>query len=158
MINVTVKAADINDLKGINQIITACVYSWDLPDRVKRLTLQSYLYDETDFDHLDIFVATDSNNKILGLAALESAQTMDLPGNQTGLLLHGIYVDPHYQNQHIGEKLLSLSFQHVKDNHLKGLLVKAQASANSYFGHQGFEHLPVINPDKDYPHRWWKLV
>ena len=48
--------------------------------------------------------------------------------------------------------------EHVKQQQMQGLLVKAQPDANSYFEKQGFECLPVNNINKDYPYRWWKLV
>ena len=158
MVDISVRPAKGEDLTSINQIITDCVYRWDLSDRVKRLTLQSYLYDSHDLDHLDIFVATNKGGDMLGVAALESANSSDLPANLSGLLLHGLYVAPEYQRKQVGNKLMDHSMEHVKQQQMQGLLVKAQPDANSYFEKQGFECLPVNNINKDYPYRWWKLV
>ena len=36
-----------------------------------------------------------------------------------------------------------------------GVLVKAQADAEGFFGSQGLQKLPVLQPDRDYPHRYW---
>ncbi|MEJ2214253.1 MAG: GNAT family N-acetyltransferase [Gammaproteobacteria bacterium] len=158
MVDISVRPASGEDLTTINQIITDCVYSWNLSDRVKRLTLQSYHYDILDLDHLDIFVAANKDDDILGIAALESANSSDLPANLTGLLLHGLYVAPDHQKKQVGKILIDHSMEHVKQQQMLGLLVKAQPDANSYFEKQGFERLPVDNISKDYPHRWWKAT
>jgi N-acetylglutamate synthase-like GNAT family acetyltransferase len=158
MVDISVRPASGEDLTTINQIIKDCVYSWNLSDRVKRLTLQSYHYDILDLDHLDIFVAANKDDDILGIAALESANSSDLPANLTGLLLHGLYVAPDHQKKQVGKILIDHSLEHVKQQQMLGLLVKAQPDANSYFEKQGFERLPVDNISKDYPHRWWKAT
>jgi N-acetylglutamate synthase-like GNAT family acetyltransferase len=158
MVDISVRPASGEDLTTINQIIKDCVYSWNLSDRVKRLTLQSYHYDILDLDHLDIFVAANKDDDILGIAALESANSSDLPANLTGLLLHGLYVAPDHQKKQVGKILIDHSMEHVKQQQMLGLLVKAQPDANSYFEKQGFERLPVDNISKDYPHRWWKAT
>jgi len=36
-----------------------------------------------------------------------------------------------------------------------GVLVKAQADAEGFFGSQGLQKLPVLQPNRDYPHRYW---
>mgnify|MGYP001557148571 CR=1 FL=1 len=156
MNDIAIRKASVADLDDINNIIHKCVFSWDLPDRVKRLTVQSYCYDEFDLDNLDIFVATDSLKFLVGVASLEQATKADLPETSSGLLLHGLYVNPEYQHQGVGQKLIHQSFQHVRHHQLQGLLVKAQCNANSYFDQQGFEKLAVNDANRDYPHRWWK--
>lgn len=156
MVKITIRQAKESELKVINDIIKACVFAWNLPDRVKRLTFGSYQYNRYDLEHFDIFVSINASKQIVGVAALEAINTIELPEGQTGLLLHGLYVDPEFQNQTIGQQLLQFSFQRVKSEQLDGLLVKAQVDANHYFKKQGFEHLPVMDADKDYPHRWWK--
>ena len=158
MIKVSIRQANESELKVINDIIRACVFAWNLSDRVKRLTVSSYQYDSFDLEYFETFVAIDSSKRIVGVATLEKINTLILPEGQTGLLLHGLYVDPTFQNQRIGQQLLQFACQRVKSEELDGLLVKAQVNANSFFKQQGFEHLPVIDADKDYPHRWWKKI
>ncbi len=154
--SIQTRPANASDLDAINALISLCVMGWDLPERVKRLSIGSYQYNELDLQHLHLFVALDSSGHIVGVVALEEADTSELPGAQTGLLLHGLYTSPDNQRQGIGKKLLKLAFDRVRDQQLNGLLVKAQADANSYFQKQGFSLLPVVDHNKDYPHRWWK--
>jgi hypothetical protein len=33
--------------------------------------------------------------------------------------------------------------------------VKAQADAEGFFEAQGLQTLPVLQPDQEYPHRYW---
>lgn len=158
MIKISIRKAKASELKVVNDIIRACALGWNLPDRVKRLTVSSYQYNNFDFEHFEIFVAIDTSNRVVGVAALEEINTLNIPEEQSGLLLHGLYVDPAFQNQSIGQRLLQFSLQRVKSEELDGLLVKAQIDANRFFEKQGFKHLPIIDGDKDYPHRWWKKI
>ncbi len=155
---VTVRLASEDDLPAINAIIEACVMGWDLPERVKRLSLDSYRYHAQDLDHLAVYVATSATGEVVGVAALEQADEKDLPANRTGLLLHGIYVMPGWQRSGVGKQLLARAFEAACEQGVDGLLVKAQADANSYFASQGFNPLPVVDPGRDYPHRWWRAV
>ena len=54
---ITVRLAKISDLPEINRLIEAAEMTWKLPDRVKRLALSSYFYNEIDFAHLEIIIA-----------------------------------------------------------------------------------------------------
>ena len=155
---IKIRPVNASDLDAINTIISSCVMGWNLPERVKRLSIGSYQYNDHDLQHLQLFVALDSANRILAVSALEEADISDLPDAQTGLLLHGLYVLPDCQKQGIGNQLIQLAMEKVREKQLDGLLVKAQADANSYFQKQGFSLLPVVNHNKDYPHRWWKTA
>ena len=151
-----IRQASTADLPAIDAIIERCVMGWDLPPRVKRLSLESYRYRPEDLAHLDLIVAEVTDGPIAGVAALEPANPRDLPVGQHGLLLHGLYVDPDRQRQGIGQALLAQAMERVRRRHADGLLVKAQADANPFFASQGFSRLPVEDPARDYPHRWWK--
>lgn len=146
-----------NDLPAINKIIEAAIMRWNLPERVKRLSLPSYFYNEQDLHHLDIVVAKQDEN-LIAVASWEQAENNDIPGNQTGLLLHGLYVHPDHQNQGIGKKLLEAAENAVRNKGLNGLLVKAQADATGYFIKQGMVEVEILNTTRDYAHRLWKLV
>ncbi len=154
----TIRGATTTDLPAINSIIELCVMGWNLPDRVKRLSLDSYRYRPDDLDHLDIFIAETPEGVISGIAALEPASQRDLPAGKHGLLLHGLYVAPEKQRHGIGAALLGKAMEKVAAEKADGLLVKAQADASSYFAAQGFSRLPIEDPEKDYPNRWWKTA
>lgn len=147
-----------DDLEAVNAIIESCVMGWNLPERVKRLVLGSYRYNPHDLAHFDICLGETTDGRIVGVAALEEAAPPDLPTGQSGLLLHGLYVDPAHQHQGIGRRLLAAALASVRQQHKEGLLVKAQADASGFFRAQGFIDLPVENENRDYPHRWWKPV
>ena len=153
-----IRAATVTDLAAVNAIIEACVMAWDLPERVKRLSLDSYRYDEHDLAQFDIFVAIDDRGEVIGVAALGQADARDLPAEQTGLLLYGIYVMPTRQRGGVGMLLLRHALEQARNRGMDGLLVKAQVDANRYFAAKGFTSLPVADPVRDYPHRWWKTV
>ena len=153
-----IRPATTDDLANINAIIEACVMSWDLPDRVKRLSVNSYQYSELDLKHLSVVVAVTASNEIAGVAAWEPANPSDLPENTTGNLLHGLYVSPMHQNRGIGALLTEHALTTSLRDQTDGLLVKAQADANGFFEKQGFNKLPIRDTARDYPHRWWKPV
>ena len=129
--------------------------AWQLPERVKRLSLPSYRYHPHDLDHLHIVVAEDANHAIVGLASWEPASPRDLPAGTRGLLLHGLYVDPSSQRQGMGSQLLAAAATAARDQGVDGLLVKAQADANGFFAARGLQRLAVDDPARDYPHRYW---
>ena len=156
---VHLRHAGITDIDAINRVIALAIAQWSLPERVKRLTLPSYLYTELDLDHLEIIAAEISGSKtIVGLATLEPASSNLLPEHETGLLLHGLYVEPAYQHQQIGRKLIDRCLQTVANRRLGGLLVKAQPEAAAFFHKLGMRLLQATDPERDYPHRFWLPV
>ncbi len=50
-VDVKVRAETKIVLDAINHVIEAAVMIWDLPERVKRLSLSSYYYTEQDLNH-----------------------------------------------------------------------------------------------------------
>ena len=153
---ITLRPSTKADLDAINRVIEAAVMTWDLPERVKRLSLSSYRYNEWDFEHLEMRVAEDSKQNIVGIAAWEQADPKDTPAGHTALLLHGIYVDPSHHHQGIGRQLFRTAEQAVRKHSYDGLLVKAQQDANGFFLSQGMSRLPVEDPRRHYTNRFWK--
>ncbi len=155
---VNIRTARLDDLSAINAIIESAVMSWKIPDRVKRLSLPSYCYYEIDFQHLEIVVAEDHRQNIIGLAAWEQADSADAPVEQAALLLHGIYVDASHHHQGVGRQLLRAAEAVVVENKssFDGLLVKAQADAIGFFTLLGMKRLAVEDSARDYEHRFWK--
>jgi N-acetylglutamate synthase-like GNAT family acetyltransferase len=153
---VALRPAQLEDLDDINRVIEAAVMGWDLPERVKRLSLSSYLYTRVDFDHLEMVVAENNTQCIVGVATWESADEKDVPHGQAALLLHGIYVEPAMQGYGIGSQLFHYAEAAVEQHQAHGLLVKAQASANSFFVAQGMRRLPDNEDQQRYANRFWK--
>lgn len=152
------RQGSVDDLQAVNELVTTCVSGWDIPERVKRLSMSSYLYSPLDLQHLTLFIVENQADEIIGVAAIEEAETTDLPASSRGLLLHGIYVSPDNQQQGVGKQLLRKAIDAVKSRRLTGLLVKAQADATGFFIAQGFDSLPVTDDSRDYPHRFWLAV
>ena len=130
--------------------------TWNLPQRVKRLSLPSYRYTNLDFDHLEIVVAEDDQHKVIGVAAWEQANAKDAPAERTALLLHGIYVDPPHQRRGVGRELFRRAERAVRKHQYGGLLVKAQEDATGFFLSQGMSRLRVEDPAHHYANRFWK--
>ena len=156
--DITLRTARQTDLEAINRVIEAAVMTWDLPERVKRLSLPSYRYTSVDFEHFEIVVAEDDRQSMLGVAAWEPADSKDAPAGQTALLLHGIYVHPSYHHQGVGGLLFPAAERAVRKHDCDGLLVKAQEDANGFFVSQGMSRLQVDDPLRHYANRFWKSI
>jgi len=148
----------VGDLVRANAVIEAAVMTWDLPDRVKRLSLPSYRYDAHELSHLTLLGAEDDGGDILGVAAWEPADSAEVPDDSTGLLLHGLYVVPALHRRGIGSQLLDAAVHAARDGGFHGLLVKANPDARSFFAAKGMRTLPVGDARRDYPYRVWMDV
>lgn len=155
--SLTQRPATAEDLDAVNAVVSAAVMSWDLPDRVKRLSLPGYLYQAQDLDHLHLVLVL-AGERVLGVAAWEAAADQAVPGRGPTLLLHGLYVDPGRQRAGIGSGLLDAALAAAKEGGFRGLLVRAQRDAQPFFRARGFEPLPVADPERDYPYRLWRAV
>lgn len=155
---ISIRPAVKSDLGEINRVIESAIMTWNLPDRVKRLSLSSYRYTTFDFQHLDMVVAEDASHNIVGVAAWEEADARDTCSGQAAILLHGIYVQPSCQHHGIGKRLFQVAGQASRVNHYHGLLVKAQIDAEGFFQAMGMKSLPVENEQRDYARRLWKQV
>jgi len=152
------RRATAADLDAINTLIEAAIGTWDLPDRVKRLSLASYRYHSLDLEHLELSVAEDATGAIVGVAAWEKADPRDAPEGARALLLHGIYVAPDLHGGGIGSRLVEVASSAARAAGFDGLLVKAHPSACGFFEACGFQRLAVTDPSRDYPHRFWRSV
>lgn len=147
---------DSEQLDRINRVVAAAIGTWDLPERVKRISIPVYLYHESDLPHMQ-FVAARSgeSDEIVGFAAVEEADPAEGPA-RGAMLLHGIYVDPRYLRGGIGSALLAAAEKLAASNGASGLLVKAQPDALPFFEACGYHKLPVTDRTRDYEHRFWK--
>jgi N-acetylglutamate synthase-like GNAT family acetyltransferase len=151
-----IRHADSDDLDNINRVIDEAVMTWQLPERVKRLSLASYRYQALDLDHLQIQLA-ETDHTILGLAAVDD-EPVPVSDRGMGLLLHGLYVSPQHHHQGIGAELFEAIESLARQRQLDGILVKAQKDAVGFFEKQGMAKLPVENDARDYANRYWKGV
>ena len=158
MAAVHLRKAEEADLAALNAVIERAVVTWNLPERVKRLSLATYRYQPQDLAHLHLVVAEDAGEAIVGVAAWEPAAARDLPAGKHALLLHGLYVDPAHARRGIGSRLLEAALEAACEQGFDGLLVKAQSDATTFFAARGMEPLPVADAARDYPHRFWKAV
>ena len=155
-LKVALRTASTGDLPAVNAVIERAIQCWDLPERVKRLCLPIYTYDAVDFRHLDISVA--EVDSIVGVSAWARADERDDPSGRGALLFHGVYVDPAWHGHGIGTQLLERAIAAACASTLGGVLVKAQRGAEGFFRARGLDRLPVLDPDRDYPHRYWRGV
>ena len=130
--------------------------TWKLPDRVKRLVLPSYFYDEVDLEHFLIFVAVEADS-IIGVASLDT-QSQRVEGNYSALLLHGMFIDPARQRSGIGSQLLEHAENLIREHKVDALIVKVQKDAEEFFKAKGLKKLAVNDPDREYENQYWKLV
>ena len=144
------------DLDAANAVIEAAIMTWDLPERVKRLSLASYRYDAHDLEHLTIMSALDAAEAIVGVAAWEPASVADTPDGVKGLLLHGIYVIPALHHTGIGSRFIGAAIRAARQGRFDGMLVKANRDAQGFFFSRGLQQLPTENARRDYPYRFWR--
>ena len=154
LFGIMVREASPDDLASVNQVIRSAIMSWGTPDRVKRLSLPVYSYSLQDMKYLSMYVGQNETG-IVGVAACEPAQDSETPIRKTGVLLHGIYVRSDRHRQGVGTELLCEARRHAQRCGADGLLVKAHSEACGFFSAQGLRMLPVINPYRDYPYRFW---
>ena len=152
------RTARPDDIEAINAVIEAAVMGWNLPERVKRLSLATLKYSRYDLDHFELWVVETADGEVAGAAAWTPAGAKDLPPATRGLLLHGIYVDPAQQHRGLGARLLERARSAAAAGGYDGLLAKAQPGAEGFFAKQGLVKLPVRDPARDYPHRYWLAV
>lgn len=153
----SIRPAEKQDLGAINPVIEAAVRTWQLPERVIRLTLPTYKYNEMDLRHMSIVVACEEQ-AIVGVAAWEQADPIDAQPNTRALILHGIYVDPAQHRQGIGAALFRAAEQAMQEQKLDGILVKAQKGSEAFYQSQGMQKLDVVDEKREFENRYWKAI
>ncbi len=154
----SLRPARPGDLDAINGLVAEAVEDWPLPERVRRLALPAYRYTEADLMFLEVTVL-ERAGEVVGAAAWETAETRELPeGAADGLLLHGLYVGRAARGQGVGRQLVEACRSAAHEAGVAGVLVKAQASAASFFAAMGFVPVPVRDRDRDYEQRYWWAV
>ena len=154
----TFRPATPIDLPTVNHVIEAAVMNWQLPERVKRLSLSSYRYDAADLMHLTLWLAENDRGEAVAVAGWEPADTTDLPDGKLALLLHGLYVLPTLHGKGLGQRLLELTEHSAAKDGYDRVLVKAQTEAISFFRHHDYQELPIEDDVRHYSHRLWKNI
>lgn len=155
---VKLRSATTDDLLFVNGIIEAAVMSWALPERVKRLSMPSYRYDTKALEGVNMQLASDADDDIVGLIAWQTPTGNDVLEDRKALLLHGVFVDTPNHRHGVGRKLVACCLAAAREQALDGVLVKAQPDALDFFKALKFEQLPVIDEELDYKHRYWLAV
>ena len=155
LVNIRLRRGKTDDLDAVNAIIHAAIMTWDIPERVKRLSLPIYRYNAHDLEHLTLIIAESNAGEMVGIATWEDADAADVPGGQRGLLLHGIYVHPEQRQRGIGSRLLEAALQAGREKDFDGLLVKANPDAQGFFLGRGLMPLAMEHPGREYPYRYW---
>lgn len=150
----TLRPLTAADLPAANAVIESAVMTWGVPERVKRLSLPSYRYDVGDLGHLALVGALDPSGRIEGVAAWEPTDPGDSPNGRSTLLLHGIYVRPDLHRRGIGTHLLQAARKAASDGGYRAIMVRANPDARAFFESSGWRPLPVLDADRDYPHRY----
>jgi N-acetylglutamate synthase-like GNAT family acetyltransferase len=145
------------DLDRINDIIKAAIDTWQLSERVKRMSLPLYYYQNDDLIHMQFLIAEITDVGIVGLAALEETDMIELPDPQRTMLFHGLYVNPYYHRQGIATRLVESAELCASKHGANGLLVKAQADSAPFFSKKGFTKLLVEDCSRDYGYRFLKI-
>lgn len=153
--DIRLRPATENDLESINRIIDAAIMTWDLPERVRRLSLSSYHYTPIDLQHYVIIVAVRLGH-IVGVIAWDS-EPHQVNEKRNGILIHGLYVEPALHRMGIGMRLFRYAEQAVAAAYQDaGLWVKAQKEAEGFYRACGMRKLAVDDLAYDYEHRYWK--
>jgi len=151
------RQAQAEDIEALNGVIERAIMTWKLPERVKRLSLSIYRYQPHDLEHLHIVLAEDAAHGVVGVAAWELANPVTYRQASTGFYCMGS-MSIRIPASRCGTKLLDATLHAARELGMDGLLVKAQADANGFFAARGLERLPVLDPARDYPSRFWKAV
>lgn len=154
MTKMTLRPGGLGDLDAVNRIITRAIGTWNVSERVKRLSLPVYHYQGEDLEHLELLMAMNGDEPV-AVAAWEPAEPKQMPAGKTGLLLHGLYVDPDVARCGIGSSLLAACRDAAEQQGFDGVLVKATRDAVGFFERSSLARLPVLREGRDYDLRYW---
>ena len=150
-----VRSAGFTDLTTVNLIIKSAVESWQVPDRLKRLSLPLLQYNTSDFEEFELFLHL-QGDVADGVAALARDANFIGPHATRCALLHGLYVRSDSQRLGVGKAMQQIVTDHACEMGCEGLLVKAQRVSTSYFAKQGYTE--YVSPEIDYPYLYWKPI
>jgi N-acetylglutamate synthase-like GNAT family acetyltransferase len=150
------RPANADDLDKINQVITRAVMTWNLPDRVKRLSLPSYHYDKLDLQHFRILLAF-IDDRLAGVIALDHEHSGEQLAYKS-ILIHGLFVVPELQHKGIGTRLFQEAERVAHKQSTQHLIVKAHKDATGFFTAMGMTKLAVTDEVRNYADRYRKRI
>ena len=86
---VSLRPAGESELNQINLVITSAINAWQLPDRLKRLSLGLLHYEATDLQDYEILLYSRQDYPI-AVGAWEHGTCYLGPGETASALLHGL--------------------------------------------------------------------
>ena len=144
-------------LPAINAVLESSITAWNLSDRLYRLSVNAYRYSESDWLDHQFYGLRDQNNTLLAILVFND-DASELPGDRSCLQIHGLYVHSEYRRQGLGQQLIDHAMALAKSKQRDALFVKAHESAVSFFTKHAFQHIPVVDEIRDYPHRFVRSV
>lgn len=151
--------ASASDLHQINDVMRRAIETWELPERVRRLTAPLFTVKEPDLHDPQWLVAKDRNGAVLGVAHWTQAIGYDLPeGCHGAAIVHGLYVDASHQRHSVGTSLLQHIERLARETGLTALVVRAQRTAETYFLAQQFRPLCDEPDGPTYPRGLWRPI
>jgi GNAT superfamily N-acetyltransferase len=139
------------DLDTINGVVAAATLSWNLTARVRRLALPSLLYNAVDLQHMCIARIDADTVGALGVALWEDTAEAGQATDKRAVLLHGLYILPHYQRHGVGTCLLELVADWARARGFESLIARAWRESESFFIARGFTARAANGTADTYP-------
>lgn len=152
------RAAGLEDLDRVNEVVTASVGSWYPAPRVRRLAHTSVLYAEPDLAHMSVLLVDDPSDCGVAVATWEQAAEWHVPPAARGAILHGLHVVPRWQRMGFRTGLPALAEQRAAARGLDGIAVRAVRVAERFFRSCGFHDLEVDSARAPHPRRIGKSL
>jgi N-acetylglutamate synthase-like GNAT family acetyltransferase len=147
--NCLLRPARVDELPLINRVIASAVMNWPKLQRLKRLSVSSYVLDEVDLADFHVVVC-----ERLGHLVGVSAWVETGPGKG---LLHSLSVLPVVKGQGIGRLMMESAFKDAQAQGIFIMQIKADKTAIPFFILQGLETATPKKPD-DYPYLFYKAL
>lgn len=139
----------MSDLTAASAVIERAVMNWPLPEKLRRASIAVLRYGGVDLDHFEIF-ACRSKTSTIGVLALDFYRGGP-DGRQRDVLLHGLYIDPLFQHQGLGKKLVAFAERLAGLRFRDEMTIKAERVSCAFFERCGYRHRPP-GTDTDYPY------
>ena len=151
-----VRHAGLDDLSTVNAIVDGAIDTWQLPERVRRLSAPSLRYGRVDLSHMEILLAEDETGQAVGAAALEHADAVDTPEACSALLLHGLYVTPARQRRGVGASMVCHVMGIARARGVEGVSTRVWRESEAFFVALGFAAFGDAAKASRHPRRMWK--
>ncbi|MFK7966829.1 MAG: N-acetyltransferase family protein [Burkholderiaceae bacterium] len=127
------------DLPRLNQVIADAISTWQVAERVRKLSRHAYQYDESDLADGQVLLLTDPSDEIVGVAHWGPASRVDAPAESINpAILHGLYLQANRHGQGLGKRLLAEAMRAACAANHDWLTLRAQRDAEAFFRSQGF--------------------